>query len=163
MGREPVTGKDYADFVQENASVWKEAWRRVCGDNAVIRSDDRWDGTVKHLGYTSINVQWHVRDTLARAIMTDKDLIKASQERLREVEVIPAESLSHRQRVNLKLARAITDEICRIRKVSAVHAVIIPPASDGSGRQVCTARPPGNIHCFRPTQKAPEHDRYGGS
>jgi hypothetical protein len=31
MGREPVTGKDYADFITENAAAWKEAWKRVCG------------------------------------------------------------------------------------------------------------------------------------
>ena len=130
MGREPVTGKDYADFVADNASVWKEAWRRVCGDSAVIRTDDRWDGTVKHLGYTPVNIQWHVRDTLARAILTDRDLIKASQERLREAEVVPDDRLSRKQRGNLKLARAIADDICRIRKVAAVHAAIIPPASD---------------------------------
>jgi hypothetical protein len=130
MGREPVTGKDYADFIRENVSVWKEAWRRVCGENAVIRTDDRWDGTVKHLGYTAVNIQWHVRDTLARAIMTDKDLVKASQERLREAEIIPDDGLSRKQRTNLKLARAITEDICRIRRVSAVHAAIIPPASD---------------------------------
>jgi hypothetical protein len=130
MGREPVTGKDYADFIRENASVWKEAWRRVCGENAVIRTDDRWDGTIKHLGYTAVNIQWHVRDTLARAIMTDKDLVKASQERLREAEIIPEDRLSRKQRTNLKLARAISEDICRIRRVSAVHASIIPPASD---------------------------------
>jgi len=130
MGRESVTGKDYADFVRDNAPAWKEAWRRVCGENAVIRTDDRWDGTIKHLGYTAVNVQWNVRDTLARAIPTDKDLVKASQERLREAEIIPDDRLSRKQRTNLKLARAITDDICRIRKVSAVHAAIIPPASD---------------------------------
>ena len=146
MGREPVTGKDYADFIRENASAWKEAWGRVCGDNAVIRTDDRWDGTVKHLGYMPVNVQWNVRDTLARAIMTDKDLVKASQERLREVEVIPAERLSHRQRINLKLARAITDEICRIRRVSAVHAAIIPPASDRVRTAGMYSRTTGEIY-----------------
>jgi len=146
MGREPVTGKDYADFIAENAPVWKEAWSRVCGENAVIRTDDRWDGTVKHLGYTPLNVQRNVRDTLARAIMTDKDLVKASQERLREVEVIPAQRLSHRQRTNLKLAQAITDEICRIRRVSAVHAAIIPPASDRVRTAGMYSRTTGEIY-----------------
>nr|MDD5082210.1 hypothetical protein [Dehalococcoidales bacterium] len=61
MGREPVTGKDYADFITENAWSWREAWRKVCGENAVIRTDDRWDGTVKHLGYIPVNIQWNVR------------------------------------------------------------------------------------------------------
>ncbi|MBU1653711.1 MAG: hypothetical protein KJ558_02580, partial [Gammaproteobacteria bacterium] len=83
MGREPVTGKDYADFVRENASVWREAWIKVMGENAVIRTDARWDGMVKHLGYESVSVQSYVRDTLARAINTDRDLIKTSQDRLK--------------------------------------------------------------------------------
>jgi len=130
MGREPVTGKLYADFVEHNTSVWRQAWRNNFGDNAVIRTDDRWDGTVKHLGYAPVSVQWYVRDTLARAVSTDADLVKASQERLREVEVIPDTRLTTRQLAHLKLARAVTDEVCRIRRVSAVHAAIIPPASD---------------------------------
>jgi len=146
MGREPVTGKDYADFVRENASVWKEAWGKVCGENAVIRTDDRWEGTVKHLGYVPVSVQWNVRDTLARAITTDKDLIRASQERLREAEVIPDERLSPKQRAHLKLARAITDEICRISKVSAVYAAIIPPASDRVRTAGMYSRTTGEIY-----------------
>ncbi len=130
MGDEPVTGKRYADFVEENTSLWREAWRNVCGDGTVIRTDDRWDGTIKHLGYTPISVNYYVRDTLARAILTDADLVKASQERLREAEVIPDDRLTRVQRVHLKLARAIVDLTCRVRKVSGVHAAIIPPASD---------------------------------
>ncbi len=130
MGREPVTNKLYADFVKENASAWREAWRSVYGEDAVIRTDDRWDGTVKHLNYIPISVNYYVRDTLARAITTDADLVKASQERLREAEIIPDERLSLRQRTHLKLARAIVDGVCRTSRVSAVHAAIIPPASD---------------------------------
>jgi hypothetical protein len=130
MGSEPVTDKLYADFVQDNASVWREAWRNVYGEDAVIRTDDRWDGTVRHLGYIPISINYYVKDTLARAITTDADLVKASQERLREAEIIPDARLSHRQRVHLRLARAIVDETCRARRVSAVHAAIIPPASN---------------------------------
>ena len=130
MGQEPVSGKDYADFITENAPLWQRAWRTICGDNAVIRTSDRWDGTVKHLGYEPISLQWGVGDTLARAILTDAALIKASQERLREVEVIPDTRLTSRQRAHLELARSIAHEVCRVRRVSAVHAAIIPPASD---------------------------------
>jgi hypothetical protein len=130
MGSEPVTDTLYAEFVQDNASVWREAWRNVYGEDVVIRTDDRWDGTVRHLGYIPISISYYVKDTLARAITTDTDLVKASQERLREAQVIPDARLSHRQRVHLRLARAIVDEICRVRRVSAVHAAIIPPASD---------------------------------
>jgi len=130
MGDEPVTQNRYVDFVEENASVWKEAWRNVCGDGTVIRTDDRWDGTVRHLGYTLVSVNHYVRDALARAIPTDAELVKASQDRLREAEVIPDDRLNRVQRAHLKLARAIVNSICRIRPVSAVHAAIIPPASD---------------------------------
>jgi hypothetical protein len=129
MGSEPVTGRLYADFVKENASVWKEAWVKNFGENAVIRTSDRWDGTVRHLGYEPHTVNWLVQDTLAEAVLTDKDLVKASQERLREVEIIPDERLSRKQRAHLRLARAIADEVC-VTKVSGVHAAIIPPASD---------------------------------
>jgi hypothetical protein len=130
MGDEPVTAKAYADFVEENASSWKEAWRNVYGEDAVIRTDERWDGTVKHLGYNPISVSYYVKDTLSRVIPTDAKLVKASQERLREAKVIPDNELTPRQRAHLNLARAIVQETCRYRPVSAVQAAIIPPASD---------------------------------
>jgi len=130
MGHEPVTNKPYADFVKEDAATWREAWVHNFGSNAVIRTSDRWDGTVKHLGYISMGVSWQVRDTLALAIPTDLDLIKASQERLREVAAVPDDKLSPPQRAHLKLARAIADEVAPYRKVAGVHGAIIPPASD---------------------------------
>jgi hypothetical protein len=74
-----------------------------------------------------------VRDTLAKAITTDEDIIKASAERLREAEVIADDRLSPRHLAHLKLARAIVDEVTPYivgRLPSAVHAAIIPPASD---------------------------------
>jgi len=131
MGMIPGLDKKYADNVKDNAAGWMRAWQRVSGENAVIRTSDRFDNTVKHLAYVPINLQWSVRDTLARAITTDHDLIKASQERLRDVEVIPDEKLDERQLTHLRLARAITGRaIAGLRPVSGVHAAIIPPASD---------------------------------
>jgi len=130
MGNEPVTGKTYADFIAENASSWREAWRDVYGDDAVLRTDERWDGTVRHLGYTPISINYPVLDTLSRVIPTDSKLVKASQERLREAKVIPDASLTPRQRSHLKLARAIVGGTCRSGSVPTVHAAIIPPASD---------------------------------
>jgi hypothetical protein len=112
------------------ASKSPSAWSRVFGDNGVIHTSDRWDGTVRHLGYTSVSVNYYVRNTLAGAITTDADLVKASQERLREAQVIPDASLTSRQRTHLKIARAIVDDVCRVSPVSGVHAAIIPPASD---------------------------------
>ena len=133
MGKEPVTGKTYSEFVKENARVWRNAWELNFGEDAVIRTSDRWDNMVKHLGYTPHSVTWNVRDTLAKAITTDEDLIRASAERLREAEVIPDDRLSSRQLSHLKLARAIVNEVTPYivgRLPSAVHAAIIPPASD---------------------------------
>ena len=128
MGREPVTGRDYADFVRENASVWREAWRKVMGENAVIRTSDRMDGMVKHLGYQSVSVSWSVKDTLGRAITTDTEIVRTSQERLREVEVIPDEKLERRHLAHLKLARAIAAKV--FYTPPPVHVAVIPPASD---------------------------------
>ena len=129
MGVEPVTGKAYADFVKENASVWKEAWAKNFGENALIRTSDRWDGTVKHLGYEPHSVNWSVRDTLAEVILTDTELVKVSQERLRDVQVIPDDRLTRVQRTHLRLARMIAESLTHSPS-PPVHAAIIPPASD---------------------------------
>jgi hypothetical protein len=130
MGVEPVTGKEYAEFVRENASVWREAWRKVMGENAIIRTDEKWDGLVKHLGYKSVSVLHSVRDTLARAITTDRELIRASQERLREVEIVPDDRLDPVPHTHLKLAREITKKVFPYSPPAGVYAASIPPASD---------------------------------
>ena len=128
MGREPVTGRDYSRFVEEQRPAWQEAWNRAAGSDAVIRTRDRLDGTVQHLGYRSITVTHLVMDTLAQAITTDQDLVRESQERLREVQIVPDERLTLRQLAHLKLAR----DICGLlfHPIPAVHAALIPPASD---------------------------------
>ncbi len=59
MGTEPMTGKAYADFVKENAANWREAWRNVFGEDAVIRTSDRYDGTVN----TSATSRWACNGT----------------------------------------------------------------------------------------------------
>ena len=133
MGREPKTGKRYSEFVKDNASVWREAWKIEFGDDAVIRTNERWDNMVKHLGYTSRSVYWAVKDTLSLAITTDKDIIEASAERLREAEIIPDAKLTAKQQAHLRLAREIVDKIIPLmtgRTVRSVYAAIIPPASD---------------------------------
>ena len=129
MGPEPVSGKRYIEFIKDNASYWQTAWRNVFGDNAVIRTSDRWDGTIKHLGYMPFSVQWYVQDALSRAITTDAQIVQASQERLRDVQVIPDERLSPRQLAHLKLARKIASYF-HYPDIGGVLAAIIPPASD---------------------------------
>ncbi len=132
MGTEPVSGKSYMEFVRDNASAWKSAWQNNFGENAVIRTTDRWDGTVRHLGYVPVSVHYGVQRCLSQAITTDEELVKVSQERLRDVEVIPDERLTPRQLASLKLARAIADRLTHWMwsPVKGVHAAIIPPASD---------------------------------
>ncbi len=132
MGTEPVSGKPYMEFVKDNASAWKRAWENNFGENAVIRTTDRWDGTVKHLGYVPTSVHYGVERCLCQAITTDEELVKASQERLRDVETIPDGRLTPRQLASLKLARAIADRLTHWMwsPVMGVHAAIIPPASD---------------------------------
>ena len=110
--------------------TWRKAWSNVLGKNAVIRTNDSYDTMVTHLGYKPVGVQWEVRDGLAEAITTDKDLIKASQERLSQVEIIPDARLTKGQLAHLDLARAITTEVAKYDGVAGVYAAIIPPASD---------------------------------
>ena len=126
MGNEPVTGKRYVDLVQEGALAWQKAWCEVAGVNAVIRTTDRWDGMVKHLGYTSVSLQWGVRDALSMVITSDGALIQESQERLRETKALPDDTLTARAKTHLELARAIATWF----GVHKVYASVIPPASD---------------------------------
>lgn len=127
---EVAVGKHYADLVKDNEKDWQTAWRNVMGENAVIRTDEKWDNVIKHLGYQSVSVNWHVRDTLSKVITTDVAVKNASQERLRETEVIPDERLDTRQMSHLRLARAVAKEVLPWSLVSGVYAAIIPPASD---------------------------------
>ncbi len=93
-------------------------------NNIAVRTNQRWDGMVRHLGYVPVSVSHH------DGTITDIELIEASQNRLRKTQIIPDVHLTSRQRVHLKLARAITKEVCCFGTVVAVHAAIIPPASD---------------------------------
>ena len=132
MGVEPVSGKPYQQFVRDNASAWQKAWRNQFGENAVMRTDSRWDSMVRHLGYAPVSVQYGVEHCLRQVITTDEDLIKVSQERLRDVEVLADGKLTGRQLASLELAREIAHRLTgwTYRPVRGVHAAIIPPASD---------------------------------
>jgi hypothetical protein len=134
MGMEPVSEKLYALFVKDNASAWKRAWAKNFGENAVIRTSDRWDGMVKHLGYEPHSVNWLVQDTLAEAILTDSELVKTSQESLRGVKTVPDNNLTPRALAHLKLAREITRSFIPINTPEII-AGIIPPASDRARTQ----------------------------
>lgn len=129
MGMEPVSGKYYYDMIAANAPSWQAAWRNVAGADVVIRTSARWDGMVKHIGYTSVSVQWAVKEALATVITNDKELVDRSQESLRGAKVVPDVQLTPRALAHLKLARAITDTFIPIN-TPAVHAAVIPRASD---------------------------------
>ncbi len=129
LGTEPVTKKRYTDFISEQGNAWRRAWEGKFGPDRVLRTDGRWDGTVRHLGYEPMDVKWEVRDGLSRAIKSDTALVKESQERLREVQPVPEERLSPAQMAHLKLARKIADDF-RYPRVVGVFGAIIPPASE---------------------------------
>jgi len=130
LGTDPSTGMRYEDILETNKEAWQQAWQGCFGENALIRTDDRWDATVRHLGYEPITVNWDCREALSRVITTDRQLVKESQERLRDVEVIHDNKLTAKTLASLKLARAIIKDVSVVRKVGGVHAAIIPPASD---------------------------------
>ncbi|MDP2946143.1 MAG: hypothetical protein Q8N61_01660, partial [bacterium] len=129
MGQDPVSKKNYWHLIKEHQDAWREAWRRKMGENVVLRTDARWDATVKHLGYESASVGWGAAAALGQVIWRDVDLVKASQARLRDVQVIPDATLPARQLGHLLLARAIAGSF-KWPPIAAVHAAIIPPASD---------------------------------
>jgi hypothetical protein len=130
LGQNPVTHKDYTVTMRENAAKWQEAWNEVHGDSSVIRTNDTYDAIVKHLGYEPKGMSYSIRETLGAIIKTDKQLIDESQERLRDVTVIPESTLSPKQLAHLKLAQKIASDIDRNHSLGGVHAGVIPPASD---------------------------------
>ncbi len=85
---------------------------------------------VEHLGYKSIGIQWQVEIGLSREILTDEVLVRASQERLSQVEIIPDKKLTRRKLAHLNLARSIADLTFSHNRVAGIYAAIIPAASD---------------------------------
>jgi len=66
---------------------------------------------VKHLNYKPVEVNYRVQNVLAKAINTDEALVEESQERLRDMQVIPDERLTQRHLAHLNLARTIADKV----------------------------------------------------
>jgi len=93
-------------------------------NNAVVRTNPRWDRLVKHLGYISVDIP---QGQGVRTLITDKELIGRSQEALRKNKIVPAYLLTPSVYVHLKLARAIASHFPGI---AGVYASVIPPASD---------------------------------
>ncbi|MDD5702308.1 MAG: hypothetical protein PHU23_09705 [Dehalococcoidales bacterium] len=91
----------------------------------VIRTDPGLDNMVKHLGYRSIQLSG---SDLDRALISDRELIRISQDRLRGVKIIPDDKLDYQSHAHLKLARALAAKLFTIPP--QVHIALIPPASD---------------------------------
>lgn len=127
MGTEPTSKRKYREIMQDNASLWQQAWDRAVGQGTVVRTSDRLDSMVTHLGYQSVSVEWSVRDELSDVIKTDIKLVKEMSERLSEADVIPDRQLTPKQLAHLELARAIAQDF---GPVGTITAAIIPPASD---------------------------------
>ena len=130
MGDEPVGRKRYVDLLKEAEKGWRKAWSLNFGEDAVLRTSDRWDNMVKHLGYEPHTVTYGAVPSLQTVITTDTDIIDASAERLRDAEVIPDEKLTPTQLAHLELARVIAESAHAGKKVRGVFASLIPPASD---------------------------------
>ena len=127
MGREPTSGERYSGLMIDNAPFWQQAWERAVGEAKVVRTNDRLDSMVIHLGYQSVSVEWSVKDQFSNVIKTDKELIREMSERLSEADVIPDRELTSNQLAHLELARAIAEDF---GQVGTIKAAIIPPASD---------------------------------
>jgi len=85
---------------------------------------------VEHLGYISVDAPQRIKDVLVTEITTDADLVRESQEALRQAEIITDDRLTATQLAHLELARAIAKRAHGGVPVRGVFASIIPPASD---------------------------------
>ncbi len=136
--RAPTTRKLTAEMVKKfREEEWlppmpktiPDIWKETYGENAVLKTSDRWDNIVKHLGYKSYWVDPSIKAALSEVLKTDRDLVQESQRRLREVKIIPDSKLSATPKASIELGR----EIVRQNEGNGlvkVHAAIIPPASD---------------------------------
>jgi hypothetical protein len=115
-------------LMDEAGDMWRAAWKHEMGPTAILRTNARWDTTVRHLGYEPVGVSWGVQSALGQVIRTDTQLVQESQDRLREAEIIPDGRLDPRQLGNLELARAMARSL--YAEVRGLHAAMIPPASD---------------------------------
>ena len=77
---------------------------------------------VRHLGYEPVDPSGPQSD-----LQTDVELIQRSQERLKEIKIIPPGQLNKQQQNVLTLVRAIANEVAPVR---GVEAAAIPAASD---------------------------------
>ncbi len=128
---DPHSKKMYSELMVQSKSQWNTAWKNVHGQFAVLRTESRYDGMVKHLGYTSAEVNYRARNALQLVIKTDRNLMDEMADRLSETQRTPDSALTERQLANLQLARAIAD---MYPQAGPVYAAVIPPPSDAMER-----------------------------
>ncbi len=131
MGNHPITHVPYVNLMIENQRIWQQAWNRAVGKNTVLQLNARLTSMVQHLGYTSVVVEWGVRETFGKVIKTDEVLINEMASKLSQTVTIPDNKLTGKQLAHLELARAIA---VSFSKVGPVDAAVIPPASDAVER-----------------------------
>jgi len=98
-------------------------------EGSVIRTSEKHDKAVEHLGYHSVSLSDDEISLLETKVPTDIEVINESQNRLRETKIIPDDQLSPLQLAHLNLARAIAKGVGCIPP-AGIHAAVIPPASD---------------------------------
>jgi len=98
-------------------------------EGSVIRTSEKHDKAVEHLGYHSVSLSDDEISLLETKVPTDIDVINESQNRLRETKIIPDDQLSSAQLGHLNLARAIAKGVGCIPP-AGIYAAVIPPASD---------------------------------
>lgn len=126
LGMDPITGKSRGEILVNNAHLWKQAWDKVYGGGAVLRTSSELDNMVEHLGYKSEGIQWGLRTRLDKVIKTDFQLVQEMNQKLMKTIIVPDHQLTTSQLVNLDLARAIAKDWTK----GPVNAARIPRASD---------------------------------
>lgn len=117
-----------SDELLEECGI-EELYPRVVDEGSVIRTSEKHDKSIEHLGYHSVSLSDDEIAELERKPPTDIEVINESQKRLRETKVLPDEQLSPQQLVHLNLARAIAGGV-GCEPPAGIHAAVIPPASD---------------------------------
>jgi len=97
-------------------------------EGSVIRTSEKHDKAVEHLGYHSVSLSDDEISLLERKVPTDIEVINESQSRLRETKIIPDDQLSPLQLAHLNLARAIARGVGCVPP-AGIHVAVIPPAS----------------------------------
>lgn len=98
-------------------------------EGSVIRTSEKNDKTVEHLGYHSVTMTDDEIASLGSKIPTDVELISESQKRLKETRIIPDEQLNGSQLGLLNLTRAIAEDVQCVPQ-GGIFAAVIPPASE---------------------------------